>query len=66
MAVRLKCCMANGPVARPATTLAATAALIQAPSLCTATMGHGAWISRVRWGQASTSATSAAVAAKDI
>jgi hypothetical protein len=31
MAVRLKCCMANGPVAAPATRLAITAAASQTP-----------------------------------
>ena len=66
MAVRLKCCMANGPVANPATTLAATAAVNQPPSRWTARIGQGADISRGRFGQASTRATKAAVAANDI
>ena len=66
MAVRLKCCMANGPVAAPATRLASTAAPTQAPVRWTARMARGAEISRGRRGQASTRATSAAVAAKDI
>ena len=66
MAERLKCCMANGPVAAPATRLASTAAPIQPPVRWMARMGQGAEISFGRCGQASTSATSAAVAAKDI
>ena len=66
MAERLKCCRANGPVAAPATRLAITAIPSQVPARCTNRIGHGAEISRGRTGQASTSATSAAVAANDI
>ncbi len=58
--------MANGPVAIPATRLAAQAAISQLPNRCAATIGQGAANSRIRRGQTSTSATSAAVAANDI
>ena len=58
--------MANGPVAMPATRLAAQAASSQLPNRCTATMGQGAANSRMRRGQTSTRATRAAVAANDI
>ncbi len=66
MAVRLKCCMANGPVAAPATRLAITAMPTQAPARCTIRIGHGVEISRGLAGQASARATRAAVAANDI
>ncbi|MNJ33475.1 hypothetical protein D3C77_281610 [compost metagenome] len=58
--------MANGPVAMPATRLAAQAASSQLPNRCTATIGQGAANSRLRRGQTSTRATRAAVAANDI
>ena len=65
-ATRLKCCTAKGVVASPATRLAPSAAPSQATLRWKAKIGQGALISRVRGGQASASATRAAVAAKDI
>ena len=64
--MRLKSCMAKGPVASPATKLAARLIPSQAAALWISRIGQGALMARERRGQASASATRAAVAAKDI
>ncbi len=58
--------MANGPVADPATKLAAIPARSQVPAPWTMRIGQGVLISRMGLGQISASAISAAVAVKDI
>ena len=66
METRLKCWIAKGPVARPATKLTAMLASVQPDAACTARIGQGTEISFTGRGQISASATRAAVAANDI
>ena len=66
VATLLKCWMANGPVASPATKLTAMLASVQVTAACARRIGQGTSISRTGRGQASARATRAAVAAKDI
>ncbi len=63
---RLKCWIANGPVASPATKLTSRPATNQSFSRWARRIGQGAAISREAWGQTSTMASRAAVAANDI
>ena len=63
---RLKCWMANGPVASPATKLTAMLAAVQLTAPCAQRIGQGTSISFTGRGQISASATRAAVAANDI